>query len=145
MSQILVYEDDPVVARLLTLLYTLEGHDVEVAGTAEAAWRRLDGPAPDLLLLDLMLDGADGIDLLERLRGEPMWESCRVIVVTALSSDRDVWRGWSSGADYYLTKPFDLPQLRSVSRRLLEQGAAAPEPSATSRGWPPHPEPITAG
>lgn len=125
MAEILIYEDDPVVARMLSLMYSLEGHDVEVVTTAVGAWERLAGPAPDLLLLDVLLDGADGIDLLTDLRTRPEWQRSGVIVVTALSADRDVWRGWSSGADYYLTKPFDLEHLRSVSARLLAAGAGA--------------------
>ena len=125
MAQILVYEDDPVVARLMRLLYSLEGHDVEVVTSGAQARSRLDADPPDLLVLDVMLDGEDGIELLRLLRERPAWERCRVIVVTALATDHDVWRGWSNGADYYLTKPFDMAHLRSVSDRLLHDEAAA--------------------
>jgi DNA-binding response OmpR family regulator len=125
-ADILVFEDDPVVARMLTLFYSLEGHEVEAATTADAVEHRLEGPAADLLLLDVMLDGADGLEVLRHLRGRPEWNDCGVIVVTALNTDADVWRGWSSGADYYLTKPFDLAHLRSVSHRLLSRGRPVP-------------------
>jgi DNA-binding response OmpR family regulator len=130
-ARILVVEDDPVVARMLTLLFSLEGHDVEVASTADGAWRRLDGVPSDLVLLDVGLDEADGLDLLRELRARPSWEECRVVLVTARSTDHDLWRGWSAGADYYVTKPFDVDHLRGVSHRLLDGG---PTPAAaTSR------------
>jgi DNA-binding response OmpR family regulator len=135
-ARVSIFEDDPVIARLLSMLFLLEGHDVESVTTAEAVWRRLEGPAPDLLLLDVMLDGADGIDVLTHLRAQPTWADCRVIVVSALSTDDDVWRGWAAGADYYLTKPFDAAHLRGVSERLL-QGAP---PAAGGGETPPSTE-----
>jgi DNA-binding response OmpR family regulator len=124
-ASISIFEDDPVVARLLSMLFLLEGHDVETVTTAEEVWQRLEGPAPHLLLLDVMLDGADGIDVLTRLRAQPAWADCRVIVVSALSTDDAVWRGWAAGADYYLTKPFDAAHLRGVSERLLQGTTSA--------------------
>lgn len=133
MARVLICEDDPVIARLLSMLLLLEGHEVESVTTAEEVWRRLEGPAPDLLLLDVMLDGADGIDVLTRLRRHPGWTDCRVIVVSALSTDDAVWRGWAAGADYYLTKPFDAAHLRGVSERLLRATTPAEGQDPESR------------
>ena len=119
MASVLIYEDEPAVGRLLSLTFGLEGHEVEVVADGDEGARRLDGPVPDLLILDVMLPGRDGLDLLKDLRGRPTWDGCRVVVLTALADDRDVWRGWASGADYYLTKPFDVDHLREVCDRLL--------------------------
>jgi DNA-binding response OmpR family regulator len=118
-ARVLICEDDPSVARLLALTFGLEGHETEVVAHGDHALARLDGAAVDLALLDVMLPGQDGLAILRDLRSRPAWEDCRAIVLTALDGDEDVWRGWSSGADYYLTKPFDLDHLREVSERLL--------------------------
>jgi DNA-binding response OmpR family regulator len=118
-ASILIVEDDPSVARLVELTLAVEGHETEVLADGRQAQARLDGPATDLAVLDIMLPHVDGLELLESLRARPSWGGTKVILLTALDDDADVWRGWSSGADYYLTKPFDIAQLRTVTGRLL--------------------------
>lgn len=119
MATILIVEDDPSVGRLLDLALAVEGHATELVDTGSAALDRLEGDPVDLVLLDIMLPDVDGFSVLQVLRDRSAWDGTRVIVLTALSSDEDVWRGWANGTDYYLTKPFDLAQLRAVSERLL--------------------------
>lgn len=131
MATVLICEDDRSVARLLALTFGLEGHGTEVVADGEAAAARLAGPPVDLAVLDVMLPGRDGLSVLRELRTRPGWEECRVIVLTALDADADVWRGWSSGADYYLTKPFDLDHLRVVVMRLLRGDPLGVEQTAS--------------
>ena len=119
MATILICEDDRSVARLLALTFGLEGHDVEVIDDGVVGGQRLAEAPVDLAVLDVMLPGRDGLSLLRELRARPGWEDCRVIVLTALDDDAAVWRGWTSGADYYLTKPFEVDHLRGVAARLL--------------------------
>ena len=119
MATILICEDDRSVARLLALTFGLEGHDVEVIDDGVVGGQRLAEAPVDLAVLDVMLPGRDGLSLLRELRARPGWEDCRVIVLTALDDDAAVWRGWASGADYYLTKPFEVDHLRGVAARLL--------------------------
>lgn len=119
MASILIVEDDPAVGRMLDLALGVDGHTTELVTTGGAARERLAGQHVDLVLLDVMLPDVDGLTLLEELRSRPEWAGTRVVVVSALDSDEDVWRGWANGTDYYLTKPFDLAQLRSVIERLL--------------------------
>lgn len=121
MGRILVVEDDPSVGRLLDLTLSIEGHEVDVVGDGAAAMARLTGPPPHLVVLDVMLPSLDGIAVLEQLRTTVGWEDVRVLVVSALDGDRDVWRAWTAGADYHLTKPFELEELRAVTERLLAQ------------------------
>jgi DNA-binding response OmpR family regulator len=116
---VLIVEDDPSVARLLELMLGVEGMDTEVVAEGATARVRLAGPATDLVVLDVMLPGVDGLTLLRELRERRAWSSSRVIVLTALDGDEQVWAGWAAGADYYLTKPFDVTQLRDVAERLL--------------------------
>lgn len=133
MPSILIVEDDPSVARLLELAFSVEGYSTESAFRGEDARDRLRGTPTDIVVLDIMLPGVDGLTLLRTLRETRGWEATKVILLTALDSDDDVWRGWAAGTDYYLTKPFDLPQLRTIAERLLagEDLSTAPvsEPS----------------
>ena len=74
-----------------------------------------------------MMPGRDGLEVLRDLRSRSAWDNCRVILLTALSADADVLRGWSSGTDYYLTKPFDIDHLRRVGEQLLRGESLEPE------------------
>jgi two-component system, OmpR family, alkaline phosphatase synthesis response regulator PhoP len=118
-ASILIVDDDPSVARLVDLTMAVEGHETEILDRGRATLDRLEGPPVDLVVLDVMLPEMDGFELLGVLRGRREWAATKVIMMTALDSDADVWRGWSGGADYYLTKPFDISQLRTVAMRLL--------------------------
>lgn len=120
MTHILIVEDDPAVRGMLELTFTVEGYETELVADGAAALDRLDGDAADLVVLDVMMPHVDGYEVLQQLRSRDAWERTPVIVCTALSDDEDVWRGWSSGADYLLTKPFDLDHLRDVVQRLLQ-------------------------
>ncbi|MBW3663620.1 MAG: response regulator [Actinobacteria bacterium] len=119
MATILVVEDDPAVSSMLEMTLAVEGFETEILSDGTAALARLDDEPPDLVILDIMMPGANGYTVLEALRGREAWEDVPVIMATALSGDEDVWRGWSAGADYYLSKPFSLDHLRSVVLRLL--------------------------
>jgi two-component system, OmpR family, response regulator len=128
---ILIVEDDPGVARLLELAFSVEGYTTEaVLRGAEARERLRDAPT-DIVVLDVMLPEVDGLSLLRTLRETRGWEATKVVLLTALDSDDDVWRGWAAGTDYYLTKPFELPQLRGIVERLLAGEDLSSEPRST--------------
>ena len=118
MIRILIAEDDPAVAAMLEMTFTLEGYATEVVTDGASAMARLAGDPVDVVVLDVMMPEVDGLEVLRRLRQSPTWDGTRVIVSTALASDADLWAGWSAGADYYLTKPFDLDHLREVVSRM---------------------------
>ena len=119
MASILIVEDDPAVARLLELTFAVDGLQTVAVATGGEARSRLDGPATDLVVLDVMLPDIDGLSVLRALRSHTGWEDTKVVLLTALGGDDDVWRGWASGTDYYLTKPFELAPLRAIADRLL--------------------------
>jgi two-component system, OmpR family, response regulator TrcR len=119
MPNVLIVEDDGPVARLLDLAFSVEGYATEVVTSGERARDRLRGPAPDIVVLDVVLPEVDGLTLLRQLRGSRGWQDTKVVLLTARDSDDDVWQGWAAGTDYYLTKPFELPQLRAIAERLL--------------------------
>ena len=121
MSRILVVEDEEHLASGLRFNLELEGHDVTVAETGEVALAHLVSPSPpyDLVLLDVMLPGKDGFEVVRELR-----ESGRfvpVLMLTARGRAEDVLTGFEAGADDYLPKPFDLPILLARIRGLLRR------------------------
>lgn len=119
MTKVLVVEDDPGVRGMLELMLATEGLETETVTDGIEAMARLDGPPPDLVLLDVMMPGTDGFTVLKAIRGLEGWKDVPVVVVSAAGADEDLWTGWQSGADYYLVKPFDADELRDVILDLL--------------------------
>src|SRR5687767_8075495 len=101
---ILVVDDEPPIVRLVRSKLLADGYSVETAGSGEEAIAFLDHERPDLIILDLMMPGIDGFETLRRVRAK---SQVPVILLTARSGDADVSRGFHSGADDYLTKPFN--------------------------------------
>lgn len=120
MAQVLVIEDDHSIAMLLALVLGHEGHEVEICADGAAAMARLDGPAADAVIADVMLPSDEsGLDVLEELRRRPEWAFVPAIIVSALADDGHQWNGWRSGATGYLVKPFDTDELVALLREQL--------------------------
>jgi two-component system cell cycle response regulator DivK len=123
---VLVVEDDPSVREFLAAALALpELADVGplrvvTAPDAEAALARMDGCVPDLVLLDVVLPGADGFDLCRRLRAALRLRTVRVVAVTAIgAAEGGEEAARAAGCDGYLAKPFDLDDLLTAVRRWL--------------------------
>ena len=127
MTRILVVEDEQNLALGLRANLEVEGHDVAVAGTGEAALEMARTYAPDLIVLDLMLPGIDGYGVLEKIRRSG--SDVPVLILSARAEEVDKVRGFRLGADDYLTKPFGVMELLMRIQALLrrsvhsEQGA----------------------
>ena len=119
MSSILVIEDDPAVARGLADNLEFEGLDVRVAGTGEDGLAALRAAPADLLLLDLMLPGMNGFDVLRALAEHAVRP--RTIVVSARDAEADVVRALDLGAHDYVKKPFGLSELLARVRAQLRE------------------------
>ena len=121
MSRILVVEDEEHLASGLRFNLELEGYDVTVADSGETALAHLVNPSPpyDLVLLDVMLPGKDGFQVVRELRDAGRFVP--VLMLTARGRAEDVLAGFEAGADDYLPKPFDLPILLARIRGLLRR------------------------
>ncbi len=122
--RVLVVEDEPDIAALIAYQLTREGFRVETAPNGTEAIAAVNRAVPDLLILDLMLPGMSGDDVLRELRDEPATESVPVLILTAKRQREDRIRGLEMGADDYLTKPFSPRELvlrvRAILRRMRD-------------------------
>src|ERR1700730_11106946 len=121
-SQILVVEDDARLAAALERVLAAEGHGVMLAGDGMDALRRARERPPDLVILDLMLPGLNGIGVCRRLRTTGQFP---ILILTALGGTEEMARRLDSGADDYLVKPFAYQELLARVRALLRRTAPA--------------------
>ncbi len=126
--RILVVEDDEDVARLLQLQLQRDGYEVALNTTGAGFLQQAGEFGPALVILDLMLPGTSGLELLQQLRREPRFAQLPVIVLTAMGDEAARVRGLDLGADDYVTKPFGARELVArVRARLRTSASAAPE------------------
>jgi two-component system, OmpR family, response regulator ArlR len=118
-AKILIVEDDPTIGRFVELELAHAGYDVTRCTDGECAFRALDDETPDLIILDIMLAGVDGVEIAKTIRGRGL--NMPVLMLTARSETQDVVRGFDAGADDYLRKPFEIPELLSRVRALLKR------------------------
>jgi two-component system OmpR family response regulator len=117
--RILLVEDDRVLADALSRALVQSAHAVDVVSTGEEADHALSPGTYDLAILDIGLPGLSGLDVLKRLRGRK--STMPVLMLTAFDTLADRVRGLDLGADDYLAKPFDLPELEARVRALLRR------------------------
>jgi DNA-binding response OmpR family regulator len=111
--RILIAEDDATSRRLLEASLARDGYDLVSASDGDEAWERLhEKDAPRLALLDWMMPGTDGIEIVTRLRREVRPSYVYLVLVTTKTRTEDIIRGLEAGADDYLTKPYDPQELR---------------------------------
>src|SRR6187549_3750097 len=130
MSQILVVEDDPDIADLIRHYLEKSGHAVQLLGSGAAVLPKVRAERPDLIVLDLMLPGLDGLMVCQALRADPLTAAIPIIMVTARADEADRIAGLELGADDYVTKPFSPKELAARVTALLRRaqrgtGAAA--------------------
>jgi two-component system response regulator MprA len=118
-TRVLVVDDDPHIISALTRVLSYEGYAVDVAYDGKAALARLREQAADLVVLDRMLPGMDGIEVCEHIRAE--FGEIAVLMLTAKDGVPERVRGLDSGADDYLVKPYANEELLSRMRALLRR------------------------
>ncbi len=132
-ERILVVEDEPDIAHVLDYNLTRDGYRVEVASEGDEALDRIVADAPDLVLLDLMLPGMDGLEICRRVKEDPVTREIPVIMVTAKGEESDVVLGLGLGADDYISKPFSPRELLARVRAVLRRGRVRGEESRQDR------------
>ena len=119
MAKILVIDDEPSITNLVSAYLKPEGYEVYIAADGNAGLKAARAFKPDLIILDVMLPGMDGIELLSRLRRE---SEVYIIMLTARTEETDKIVGLSVGADDYMTKPFSprelVARIKAALRRL---------------------------
>ena len=125
---VLVVDDDANITALLRRAFALEGYDVTTAASGPDATRELLGRSPDIVVLDVMLPGYDGVEVLRRLRAaEGDGARVPVLLLTARDDVADRVRGLDAGADDYLVKPFAIEELSARLRALRRRRDVDPD------------------
>ena len=120
MASVLVIDDDPEIRDLCRTILATEGHQVLEAPDAPSGVAMAREHLPDLVLLDWMLPGVDGIEALRILKSSANTRQIPVLMLTALDGIADIALATHSGADGYITKPFEPSALVAVVRRYSE-------------------------
>ncbi len=127
MSKILIIDDDKSIIELVKVNLEMQGHSIFIANDALTGIAIAQQEEPDLIILDLMMPGVDGFTTCQRIRQQENTKNIPILMLTALSRTDDKVSGFNAGADDYLTKPFELPELYVRVRALLRRsGKSSP-------------------
>ncbi len=119
-------EDDASIRDIEVYALKASGYESRGFEDGSTFWDALQTEQPDLVVLDVMLPGVDGVELLRRMRGDARFRAIPVVMATAKSAEIDKIQGLDLGADYYLTKPFGVMELVSCVRAVLRRCEAKP-------------------
>jgi len=128
-ERILIVEDDPGMASMTKILLTERGYKVQAVDTAEAGLEKIRLQPPDLIITDLQLPGLSGSKFCEILKDQPATSAIPLIMLTVLGKAEEKVRGLRTGADDYLTKPFDAEELVARVEALLRRTNQGSVPS----------------
>ena len=120
-DSILLVEDEPEIREMLVFSLVRAGFEVVEADSAETALERLQGPPPSLLIIDWRLPGMSGVDLVRRLRRDPLTTELPLIMLTARGEESDKLTGFDAGIDDYVVKPFSPRELIARVKSLLRR------------------------
>ena len=123
-------EDDPSIREIEVYALNSTGLDARGFADGEEFWKALEGETPELVLLDVMLPGEDGVAILKRLRDQERWRDIPVIMATAKGTEFDKVQSLDLGADDYITKPFGMMEMVSRVKAVLRR--SQPKQAASS-------------
>lgn len=132
-QKILAVDDEEHILELVEYNLMMSGFDVIKASSGEEALEIIKEKTPDLVLLDIMMDGMDGIEVLKRIRSQEITKDLPVILLTAKSEEIDKVLGLELGADDYIAKPFGVHELAARVKALLRRSKKESEPKKQSQ------------
>lgn len=118
-------EDEESIRGLVSYVLQGQQYRVEAFGDSSGLWDALESELPSLILLDIMLDGEDGLTILQKLRSHALYKKIPVIMLTAKTTEFDIVKGLDSGADDYISKPFGVVELVSRIKAVLRRTQAS--------------------
>lgn len=119
-KRILIVEDEELISKVLSIRLSSEGYDVQVANDGEEGLNKAISFIPDLAIIDVGLPKIDGNTLCELIKKNKSTQSVKIIVLTGKKLVGDVEKAFESGADIYLSKPYEYTVLLSKIKKLLE-------------------------
>jgi len=122
-------DDDAFIARLLEIELSAAGYDVRTAGSGDRALQLAFERCPDLILADVMMPNMDGFELTRQLRMDERTAGTKVILLTARGLSADRLEGFAVGADDYVIKPFDTPELVARIGEVLARPRTTKQPA----------------
>lgn len=122
MPYILLVDDEADMLGTLTRVLGREGYEIARAMSAKEAWQKVVFRRPDLMILDIVMPGMDGLTLCQQLRSDNRFIDLPVLFLTARNDTDDVVAGLDAGGDDYVMKPFEIPELTARVRALLRRG-----------------------
>jgi len=126
MATIVCVDDDPSILELVKVNLEMQGHQVITAPDGETGYALVQQHRPQLVILDVMMPGVDGYTVCQRIRKNPDVSDIPILLLTALGVVEDKVKGFEAGADDYLVKPFEIPELMVRTRALLRRYTNAP-------------------
>ena len=119
-KKILAVDDEKHIVRLVQVNLERAGYEVVTASDGVEALEQVKNELPDMIVCDVMMPRMDGFEVLRRLKADQSTREIPVIMLTAKAQDADVFKGWQSGVDAYLTKPFNPMELLAFVRRIFK-------------------------
>jgi DNA-binding response OmpR family regulator len=132
-AKIVVIEDEPDILEIIVYNLSKEGFEVSSALDGEEGLQLVKKEVPDLVLLDLMLPGLDGIEVCRKLKADSITHSVSIIMLTAKGEESDIVLGLGMGADDYVTKPFSPRELMARIKSVLRRGTLKDDSAQVSR------------
>ena len=132
-ERILVIEDEPDILEMMRYNLDREGYRVSTVMNGEDGYERAQKDAPDLVLLDLMMPGLDGLEVCRRLKADPVTRGIRIVMVTAKGDESDIVLGLGLGADDYVPKPFSPKELVARVKAVLRRAPLREESTSRER------------
>ncbi len=127
MNKIIVIDDDVAILELIRINLELSGYDCKTASNPVVGFQMVKQEAPDLIILDIMMPEIDGYSLAHKIRQTDEIKDTPIIMLTALGELDDKLKGFNSGVDDYLTKPFEIEELKARVLALLNRSRKIPE------------------